>query len=65
MTAYGSTFERQFATKAMKQQDEGMLRHKTFEYPCEAHLTWCCGGDDIRRSKLEGEEKARYFSQRF
>ena len=40
-----SVFEAQHATASMRKHDIEMNKHRTYEYPCEAHLTWCCGGD--------------------
>ena len=28
----------------LAKHDEEIKKHKTFTYPCESHLTWCCGG---------------------
>lgn len=37
-------YETQGMALKLKEHDEALKKYETYAYPCEAHLTWCCGG---------------------
>ncbi|KAJ8599347.1 hypothetical protein CTAYLR_005357 [Chrysophaeum taylorii] len=51
-------YETQGMALKLKELDEELKKYETQTYPCEAHLTWCCGGSHDLED--EPERAAKY-----